>query len=79
MNIWKNIDRNYQIDIDGNIKSTGRFVNNNGGLQWIEERLLKPYKNNLRGGYWQIILRVDGKSKHYKIHRLVAFAFFIQS
>ena len=58
-----------QIDGYGNY-----YVSNFGRVKNINtERILKQSKN--KNGYCLIVLYKDGKTKCFKIHRLVAFAF----
>ena len=61
MELWKKITElpNYEISSHGSI----RHIRN--------KKLLKLYKNN----YYQVSITVQGKSKAFKIHRLVAKAF----
>ena len=61
--VWKDIYEEYQISNLGRIKS----------LKWGKERILTPRKNFK--GYMQIHIRVNGKDKVIKVHRLVAEAF----
>lgn len=72
---WRNIEGYeslYQISSDGVVKSLDRFVNNNGGYELREGRLLKTCENR---GYIQVALCRDGKPKTHKVHHLVAKAF----
>lgn len=66
MEEWKDIidyEGMYQVSSEGRVKS----------LKYGKERILKPASET--GGYLQITLLKNGKSKHYRIHRLVANAF----
>lgn len=68
MEIWKDIqgyDGLYQVSNIGRVKSLN--YSRTG-----KEKILKPCKAN---GYLQVYLYKEGKSKMYKIHRLVAMAF----
>lgn len=58
---WKPATGVYEVSDQGNVRNrkTGR--------------LLKQVKN--KDGYLQVGLREDGKSKSFRVHRLVAFAF----
>jgi hypothetical protein len=38
-------------------------------------KVLKPWTHDKRGGYQYVHLVVDGKSRHYKVHRLVTLTF----
>ena len=76
MEIWKDIkgyEGLYQVSNIGRVKSMNRIVNNNGGTDYREERVLKQDID--RGGYIQTHLSKDGKVKTHKVHRLVAKAF----
>ena len=61
--IWKKIDGydGYEVSKQGRIKNT------------MTGRILKPQDNG--GGYEQVTLCKDGKSKKLQVHRLVAQAF----
>lgn len=62
--IWKPIrglDKPYMISNLGNIKNCKT------------NRLIKPFINN--GGYYEIVLSINNKRKHFRVHRLVANAF----
>lgn len=80
--IWKDIDGYeglYQISDLGKIKSLQRWKPNHnqtgftGTFKLLEEKILKPKVD--RKGYLFVELHKNGKSKHYKVHRLVAKAF----
>lgn len=64
MEIWKNINKEYQVSNIGRVKSLNYHRQNN-------EKILKPIK--ARNGY----LKVYIKGKIYSIHRLVAEAFIL--
>lgn len=73
---WKDIvgyEGLYQVSNLGRIKSLGRYVNNNGGLEYREGKIMKSAKNN--NDYLFIGLWKDGIRKNHTIHRLVAQAF----
>lgn len=63
MEIWKFFAPDYAVSSLGNIKSFKRG----------RERLLKPMI--VAGGYCQIQLRINGKSKKFLVHRIIAQAF----
>ena len=60
----------YQISNFGNVKSLGNGKSNNYNL--CKERILK---HDIMHGHPRISLSKNGKSKHFFVHRLVAFAF----
>ena len=67
--IWKDIkdyEGLYQVSNWGRVKS---FNYKNSG----KERLMKPYKTT--GGYFQVKLQKNRKSKNCRVHRLVAETF----
>lgn len=64
--IWKDIEGYeglYQVSNLGRVKSK----------KYNKEKMLKPYTNS--GGYSVVGLRKDGKTKFFRVHRLVAKAF----
>lgn len=63
MEVWKFFTADYQISDLGNVKSFKRG----------RERLLTPMV--VADGYVQVQLRINGKSKKFLVHRLVAIAF----
>lgn len=75
--IWKDVqgyEGLYQVSNLGRVKSVGRFVDRlASGHCWQKERILKLHKKH--NGYLGVILCKDGKSKNFKVHRLVAIAF----
>lgn len=78
MEVWKNVkgyENLYQVSSEGRVKSLCRYVNNNGGLEYREGKIMKSCKHNK--GYPQIVLCKEGKQKTYCIHRLVAQAFIL--
>ena len=70
--IWKDISGypNYQVSNLGRVKSLGNDKNR-------KEKILKSSKEGW--GYLQVLLSKDGKSKYFKVHRLVASAFLDNS
>lgn len=66
--IWKPIENyeDYFISSFGNVKSTKKW---NG----TSERILKP--GITKKGYCLVVLRKNGESKYFSVHRLVAKAF----
>lgn len=57
------------------IKSAPNYkINKNGEIFNIKRnKIVKPYVDQL--GYYQITLKVNKKSKHFRVHRLMAEAF----
>ena len=71
--MWKDIcwaDGNYSVSDNGQIKSNNRYAPDGRKLKG---KILKPYKIN--SGYLVVDLMLQGKKKHYLVHRLVAEAF----
>lgn len=62
----------YEISNFGRVKSIEKSVNNNGGLQYRKEKILKPHRNI--HGYLQVDLSKN-KTFTKTIHRMVALAF----
>lgn len=64
----------YQINVKGDIKSLERFNEKSGraGRLYLE-RILKTHLG--RNGYPQVVLHKNGKSKTFRVHRLVAKQF----
>ena len=76
--VWKDIkgyEGLYQVSNQGLVKSLERTVTRkNGRKQTIRERILRPRTD--RDGYLQVILYDSrGKSKTFRLHRLVCEAF----
>lgn len=74
--IWKDVEGYeslYQISNQGKVRSLDRSVINNGSIQFIKGKILKPINNG--HGYLYINLCKDSKIKRTAIHRLVAKAF----
>lgn len=73
---WKDIpyfDGSYQVSSLGRIKSTRRYVLNNGFKSLIRERILKQQKN--RKNYNVVSLSFNRKKSTMIVHRLVAICF----
>lgn len=62
MEIWKNWPKNPKY-----------LVSNTGKIKGIYGKEMKPMKD--KDGYPQVNLRIDGKSKKIRIHRVVAETF----
>lgn len=76
METWKSILMHYEISTHGKLKSLERIVyhGTNYKVKTIKPaKELKPEISNT--GYYRILLSVNGKHKHYLLHRLVAEAF----
>lgn len=73
--IWKDIpgyEGIYQITQNGAIKSCSN-LDSKGRVNPKKGKVLKPQKTIY--GYYNIVLRKDGKSKSFPIHRLVLYTF----
>ena len=77
MEIWKNIkgyEGLYQVSSEGRVKSLERKIPHwCGGERIQKERILKQVVTH--NGYLRVGLRVDGKQKMLRVHRLVCEAF----
>ena len=76
--IWKDVHNSngyYKVSNFGNIKSVPHFSRNNinGGVRYIKETVLKPYKGG--AGYLYVALSVGGKKRKRTVHKIVAEAF----
>jgi hypothetical protein len=76
--MWKDIENTngfYSVSEDGLVKSNDRVIFNKGSNAYnkISGKILNQYKNNK--GYLYVDLCIDGKSKHFLVHRLIAEAF----
>ncbi|MGN1342041.1 MAG: NUMOD4 domain-containing protein [Bacilli bacterium] len=75
--IWKDIEGYegaYQISNKGNIRSLDRYVKyKDGSVKFCKGIMKKPSRN--KDGYLQTGLSINGVSKKYRIHTLVANAF----
>ena len=63
-------NKKYEVFEDGTIIILGR-ISSRGYV--VKSRTLKPYLNN--SGYLRVRLNLNGKSKYYFVHRLVAESF----
>ena len=64
----------YEVSNLGRVKSKKRVdINRLGVKRILKEKILKPCKE--KNGYLRVNLWVNGKNKHYTVHRLVANAF----
>lgn len=76
MESWKDIkgfEGYYQISTEQIVRGLKRTVKKPFGFRTVRERIIKTYLHNC--GYWQVLLRKEGKTKRFVIHRLVADAF----
>ena len=77
METWKNIkgyEGLYQVSDQGRVKSLERKIHHwRGGERVQKERLMKQVVTH--NGYLRVGLRVDGKQKMLRVHRLVCEAF----
>lgn len=74
--IWidiKNYEGLYKISNYGRVKSLDRTINQLGYSRIFKGRIMSPNKNN--SGYYSIMIRKDGVSKRFLIHRLVMINF----
>ena len=74
--MWKEVkdyEGIYEVSDNGEIRSLGRFVTNNGTEVWIEGTMKTTRQT--KQGYVLVDLWKDGKGKTYKVHRLVAEAY----
>ena len=71
--IWKDIkgyENLYQVSNYGNVRSLTHNRSNGKGFFLQKGRILKPGIQNI--GYKIVVLSKNGKTKSYRIHRLVA-------
>lgn len=76
--IWKDIvgyEGLYQVSNLGRVKSLPRLHKYVHGYYMTKEKILSPRVCGKQREYLAVALNVDGKTKQYKIHRLVATAF----
>lgn len=76
MEIWKEIkgyEGLYQVSSLGRIKSCEKYVKCKNGKALKKEKILTPKNVN---NYHHILLHKNGNYKNFKIHRLVAMAFY---
>lgn len=72
MEEWRSIqgyEGLYEVSSYGRVKSLERYKSNNGGIQLLKEKILRPH--NTKKGYLTVQLR----NKRFTVHRLVAQAF----
>lgn len=77
--IWKDIpgyEGLYQVSDKSCVRSLDRFVTESNfrkRILFFKGQIIKPY--TYKNGYYYVVLRKDGGSKHFYLHRLVANAF----
>ena len=75
--VWRDVpgfEGHYQVSNYGNVKSLERNVKHPKiGKMHIKGRILK--QSNASKGYKQVCLNLSGKTKIFRVHRLVAMAF----
>lgn len=77
MEIFKdvpNYEGIYKVSNFGNVKSVSRTIKNNKGFYLSKEIILKSAKS--KNNYYSVVLRKENVSKTYRVHVLVAMAFF---
>lgn len=80
MEIWKDIknyEDKYQVSNLGRIKRKERYINNNGGYQKINEKILTQHKQYRKNDneYMFVNFTIKHKTLNKLVHRLVAEAF----
>jgi len=73
--VWKPIpgyEGKYEFSNLHNVKSLSRFIKRGNGGFWSKEKILKIF---LEEGYYKVGLCLNGKSKSFGIHQLVAMEF----
>lgn len=77
MEIWKPVpdfEGCYEVSSEGRVRSLDKLIVLNNGGEYIKYgRILKQASDKY--GYRTVILRDSGRSKMYKVHRLVALTF----
>lgn len=63
----------YMVSSLGRVVSLARPFNNNRGISFTKTRILSPRLNS--GGYYQVVLTINGNRTQPHIHKLVAEAF----
>lgn len=63
----------YMVSSLGRVVSLARPYNNNRGISFTKTRILSPRLNS--GGYYQVVLTINGNRTQPHIHKLVAEAF----
>lgn len=76
--IWKDVEGFegfYQVSNLGRVKSLPRLHKFAHGYYMTKEKILSPRTCGKQREYLAVSLQIDGKTKQYKVHRLVAIAF----
>ena len=78
--IWKDIkgyEGLYQVSNFGRIKSIGSYIgrNQSNKIWCCDKPEIIMHPEIINGNYLRVMLRKDGKSKHFLVHRLVAETF----
>jgi hypothetical protein len=75
--MWKDIkgfEGHFQVCTNGKIRSLGRYVHHSiYGKMWVEGGIMN--QGVTKRGYLRVNFSVNGISKHFQVHRLVADAF----
>ncbi|MCF1632931.1 NUMOD4 domain-containing protein [Tetragenococcus koreensis] len=81
--IWRTIvgyEGFYEVSSLGKVRSLKRSIEQKGDVKHIRVMEGRVLKHNLdRNGYHKVVLSKNGKTKTFKIHRLVAKAFILNT
>ena len=76
--IWKPVvgyEKYYEVSNLGRVRSLDRVMTSTTGKQFVKKgRVLRQTKNK-SNGYFMLSFRVEGNTKTFTVHRLVATAF----
>lgn len=77
MEIWKSVkgfEGKYEVSNKGNVRSVERIIVNSLGVKKIyKSHIMKP--SLTKSGYFNFVLRENGKKFNYRLNRMVADAF----
>ncbi len=73
--IWADISKEYQVSNMGNVRSLWMWDGNKYRARTFPKAMKKQLSTT---GYEKVTLKIDGKRKDFKVHRLVALAFIPQ-
>ena len=73
--VWADISKEYQVSNMGNIRSLWMWDGNKYRARSCPKIMKKQLATT---GYEKVTLKIDGKRKDFKVHRLVALAFIPQ-